>query len=101
MSHVPKPKENIIYTPKQREKILQEPRWQYCKNQVNPKVLEKNFNFLNQAVVLRGDAQGIPLMMTTGIYGPIDIHDTVSLKQNPKRIVEYINNKPICLLRRF
>ncbi len=72
---------NPKYTTEQREKILEQPRWKYARYQVDPKVLEEHFNFLNKGVVIRGDAQGVPLMTTTGIYGPIHPHDRVTLHQ--------------------
>lgn len=78
---------NPKYTPEQREKILEQPKWKYCRYQVDPRVLEEHFDFLNQGVVIRGDAQGVPLMTTTGIYGPIHPDDTVTLHQDPMRTV--------------
>jgi len=94
MSHIPK-REDIVYTPEQRKQLLKEPRWQYAKDQVNPGVLDKYFNFLNQGVVIRGDAEGIPLMTTTGIYGPIGIHDTVTLHQGIDRAVNIVSSVPV------
>lgn len=80
MSHIHK-KDDNDYTPEQRRQLLKEPRWQYAKDQVDHEVLDKYFKFLNQGVVTRGNAEGIPLMTTTGIYGPIGIHDKVQLHQ--------------------
>ncbi len=76
------------YTPSERKLILEEPRWKYAKGQVDENTLNEFFNFLNEAVVIRSDAQGIPLMTTTGIYGPIGTTDTVSLHQGREHTVE-------------
>jgi hypothetical protein len=92
MSHIPK--DEVHYTPVQREQLLAEPRWQYAKDQVDPDVLKENFNFLNQGVVIRGNAEGIPLMKTTGIYGPIGEHDTVQLHQGVDRTVTLVSTVP-------
>lgn len=81
---------NTTYTPAEREELLKEPRWQYCRDQVAPDTLENNFDFLNDAVVIRSDAAGIPQMTTTGIYGPIGTEDTVCLRINAEQTVEYV-----------
>ena len=94
MSHIHK-SDNKHYTPEQRKKLLEEPRWQYARNQVNPEVLNQYFNFLNQGVVIRGNAEGIPLMKTTGIYGPIGTHDTVELHRGVKNTVKVVSQKPV------
>ncbi|MEO1054633.1 MAG: hypothetical protein AAFX87_28640 [Bacteroidota bacterium] len=95
MSHIRKGQEDKKYTPEQKKKLLQEPRWQYAKDQVDHEVLEANFNFLNQGVVTRGDAEGIPLMTTRAIYGPIAPHDTVQLHQAEERTVNVVSTTPI------
>lgn len=77
------------YTPEQQEQLLQEPRWKYARDQVDKRTLAANFDFLNSSVVIRSDAAGIPQMKTTGIYGPVATHDTVSLKVDPKQAVVY------------
>lgn len=81
------------YTPEEREQLLQQPRWQYARDQVDRKTLDDNFDFLNSAVVIRCDAAGIPLMTTSGIYGPISMHDTVSLKVDPDQTVVHHSRK--------
>ncbi|GEM_PF-1931721 len=88
-------KKNKHYTPKEREELLQEPRWKYCRDQVAHDTLEKYFDFLNAAVVIRSDAAGIPQMTTMGIFGPIGIHDTVSLKIDAEQTVNYISHEPV------
>lgn len=93
MSHIPKTT-NTNYTPQQRKQLLEEPRWAYAKKQVDHKVLEENFNFLNEGVVIRGNAEGIPLMTTTGIYGPIRPHDRVCLHRGADRTVTVVSSKP-------
>ena len=94
MSHIHNADETK-YTPEQQKQLLKEPRWAYAKDQVDHKVLEENFTFLNQGVVIRGNAEGIPLMTTTGIYGPIKIHDTVKLHRGVDRTVTVVSTEPV------
>lgn len=70
-------------SPSDRKDIMQEPRWQACKNDIgiSQAVLDEYFDFLNSGVVIRSSAEGIPLMTTTGIFGPIQPDDTIVLKQ--------------------
>jgi hypothetical protein len=94
MSHIHK-KNDTDYTSKQRKQLLKEPRWQYAKDQVDPALLDEFFNFLNQGVIIRENAEGIPLMTTTGIYGPIGKNDKVQLHQDRKRIVTVVSDNSI------
>lgn len=91
MSHVHSPsrhdKTPTKYTKKQMKAIMKEQRWQYTHIGVSKEVLEDNFAFLNDAVVIRSSAEGIPLMTTTGIYGPIMPNTTVILKQDKNNVV--------------
>jgi len=51
--------------------VMRELRWQTVKVAISRAELRDNFAFLNDAVVLRPGREGVPLMTTTGIYGPI------------------------------
>jgi hypothetical protein len=75
------------YTKEEREAIMNERRWQYVQLGISEEVLEKHFDFLNNGVVIRSGAEGIPMMTTTGIYGPIEPNQTVILDQSRDRVV--------------
>ncbi len=92
MSHVTRLRGNQEpkITPAQQKKILQEERWQYVHLGISKEVLNENFNFLNSAVVIRSGAVGIPLMTTTGIYGPIYQKERVRLVQGADNVVEKV-----------
>ncbi len=85
MSHVYSPsrhkdKKETVSEQKMKE-IMNERRWQYVDVGISDEVLKENFDFLNDAVVIRSGAEGIPLMTTTGIYGPIKPYEKVRLEQ--------------------
>ena len=85
MSHVYSPSRHIekketVSNQKMKE-IMNERRWQYVDVGISDEVLKENFDFLNDAVVIRSGAEGIPLMTTTGIYGPIKPYEKVRLEQ--------------------
>lgn len=85
MSHVYSPsrhkeKKETVSNQKMKE-IMNERRWQYVDVGISDEVLKENFDFLNDAVVIRSGAEGIPLMTTTGIYGPIKPYEKVRLEQ--------------------
>lgn len=62
--------------------IMQEPQWLPCTSLgISKQNLKDNFKFLDAGVVIRSSAEGIPLMTTTGIYGPIEPGQTVALYQ--------------------
>ncbi len=88
-------KKNKHYTPEEQKRILQEPRWQYARKQVDKNTLEQYFDFLNSGVVIRSDAQGIPQMTTNAIFGPIGVHDTVSLQIDLQQTVIYHSHEPV------
>jgi len=94
MSHILK-SGSTTYTPEQRKQLLQEPRWAYAKDQVAPKVLEEYFDFLDTGVVMRGNAEGIPLMTTSAIYGPIGKNDTVLIHRGAERTVAVVSSTPV------
>jgi hypothetical protein len=91
MSHVHSPSrhdtEKADISKKEMAAIMKTHRWQYTKIGIPDAVLKDNFSFLNDAVVIRSSAEGIPLMTTTGIYGPITKEDTVILKQGAQNVV--------------
>lgn len=88
-------KKNVHYSPEEKKLILQEPRWQYARGQVDKDTLEKYFDFLNAGVVIRSDAQGIPQMTTNAVFGPIGTNDTVSLHIDLKQTVKYHSHEAI------
>jgi hypothetical protein len=61
------------------KKILAQPKWQTVEIAISDKDLVDNIEFLDDAVVLRCSAEGVPLMTTTAIYGPINPGDKVML----------------------
>jgi len=74
MSHVIRTsyKESLeIISPQEVEKIRAQRKWQTVEVKITPADLVKNIRFLNDAVVLRQSPEGVPLMTTTAIYGPI------------------------------
>ncbi|CAM1340051.1 hypothetical protein [Tenacibaculum amylolyticum] len=98
MSHVYSPtrhkEQKEITSEEQMKEIMNERRWQYVDVGITDKVLKDNFNFLNDAVVIRSGAEGIPLMTTTGIYGPIAPYQKVRLEQGKGKgaVVKVIHN---------
>jgi len=97
MSHVHSPSRHDSKkksaSKKKMKAIMNERRWQYVRVGVTEEVLTENFSFLNDAVVIRSSADGIPLMTTTGIYGPIHQDQKVSFAQGTKNIVEVHSDK--------
>lgn len=85
MSHVHSPsrhkKDKKHVSEKKMKEIMNERRWQYADIGISDEVLKENFHFLNDAIVIRSGAEGIPLMTTTGIYGPIEPYQRVELLQ--------------------
>jgi len=74
MSHVIRQSYNEplkMISPLEIEKIRDQRKWQTVEVKITPQDLQKNIEFLNDAVVLRNSAEGVPLMTTTAIYGPI------------------------------
>ncbi|SEC41613.1 hypothetical protein SAMN04489761_2932 [Tenacibaculum sp. MAR_2009_124] len=78
---------------KKMKETMQERRWKSVKIGVTKEVLKENFNFLNDGVVTRSGAEGIPLMTTTGIYGPIRQNQTIKLVQGAKNVVVEVAEK--------
>lgn len=60
-----------IISPTELKKILAQRKWQTVDIKISHKDLVNNISFLNDAVVLRASPEGVPLMTTTAIYGPI------------------------------
>jgi len=67
--------------------IMNELRWTYVKRGISDENLYTYFDFLDKGVVIRSGAEGIPMMTTTGIYGPIMPDDTVHLEQSLTKVV--------------
>lgn len=91
MCHVHRPNghhEKNHITPAEREKLLKSERWSYVRLGVSEAVLDEYFDFLNDAVVIRSGAVGLPLMTTSGIYGPIYPNERVRFNQDAHNVVE-------------
>jgi hypothetical protein len=58
---------------------MSQKKWKTVHYDISPADLKANFRFFNDAVILRSGAEGVPLMTTTGIYGPILPNTTVKL----------------------
>jgi catechol 2,3-dioxygenase-like lactoylglutathione lyase family enzyme len=67
--------------------IMNELRWTYVKRGISDEDLYTYFDFLDKGVVIRSGAEGIPMMTTTGIYGPIFPGEFVSLQQGVHKVV--------------
>ena len=67
--------------------IMNELRWTYVKRGISDEDLYTYFDFLDKGVVIRSGAEGIPMMTTTGIYGPIFPGEYVSLQQGVHKVV--------------
>lgn len=61
------------------KEIIGQRKWQTVDIKVSREDLKENIWFLNDAVVLRQSSEGVPLMTTTAIYGPIHPNDKVIL----------------------
>lgn len=66
-------------TKEKLKEILGQRKWQTVDIKISQEDLEENIWFLNDAVVLRQSIEGVPLMTTTAIYGPIRKGTTVAL----------------------
>lgn len=66
-------------TQEKLKEILGQRKWQTVDIKISKEDLEENIWFLNDAVVLRPSSEGVPLMTTTAIYGPIKPNTTVAL----------------------
>jgi hypothetical protein len=60
-----------LISPAEVEKIIKQRKWKTVESKITPQDLAKYILFLNDAVVIRQSPEGIPLMTTTAIYGPI------------------------------
>lgn len=60
-------------------KILAQRKWQTVDIRISRADLIHYLDFLDAAVVLRPSPEGVPLMTTTAIYGPIHVGTTVAL----------------------
>lgn len=72
----------IPVTEDKLKEILAQRKWQTVDIRISHEDLINNIRFLNDAVVLRESREGVPLMTTTGIYGPIKKGDKVILTPN-------------------
>jgi hypothetical protein len=66
-------------TQEKLKEILAQRKWRTVDIKISQEDLEENIWFLNDAVVLRQSSEGVPLMTTTAIYGPIKENTTVAL----------------------
>jgi len=74
MSHVIRTSYNEplgLISPEEVKKIIAQRKWKTVEIKITPPDLAKYILFLNDAVVIRQSAEGVPLMTTTAIYGPI------------------------------
>jgi hypothetical protein len=60
-------------------KQLKQRKWKTVKISITEEDFQMNFPFLNDAVVLRASPEGVPLMTTSGIFGPIKPNTKVKL----------------------
>ncbi|MGN7987714.1 hypothetical protein ACTJKC_10255 [Pedobacter sp. 22226] len=83
-------------TDEKLKEIIGQRKWQTVDIKISEEDLKENIWFLNDAVVLRQSKEGVPLMTTTAIYGPIQKDTKVALTPGegtgvtplPKAIVE-------------
>jgi hypothetical protein len=68
-----------MISPEAFDKIRSQRKWQTVESKIDDTDLRKYILFLNDAVVLRQSAEGVPLMTTTAIYGPIRPGSKVAL----------------------
>lgn len=61
------------------KKITSQRKWKTVEIHISQQDLEDNIDFLNDAVVIRQSPEGVPLMTTTAIYGPIRKGEKVAL----------------------
>lgn len=64
---------------REMKKKMEQRKWKTVHVAISEKDLRENFDFLNDAVVLRPSREDIPLMTTTAIYGPIRPKEKVLL----------------------
>ncbi|MGO4875955.1 hypothetical protein ACEN2P_05105 [Pedobacter psychrotolerans] len=76
------------------KEILAQRKWQTVEIKISHQDLKDNILFLNDAVVIRESQEGVPLMTTTGIYGPIKKGDQVALTPNEGTGVKVISTNP-------
>ncbi|WP_293787455.1 hypothetical protein [uncultured Pedobacter sp.] len=77
------------------KEIIGQRKWQTVDIKISLEDLKKNIWFLNDAVVLRQSSEGVPLMTTTAIYGPIHPHKRVVLTPGEGTGVMEIPNEPM------
>jgi hypothetical protein len=61
------------------KEIIGQRKWQTVDIKISEEDLKENIWFLNDAVVLKQSREGVPLMTTTAIYGPIHKDTRVAL----------------------
>lgn len=66
-------------SPEKLKETLAQRKWRTVEIKISQEDLEKNIKFLDDAVVLRASSEGVPLMTTTAIYGPIHPGTKVAL----------------------
>ncbi|MDR3679168.1 MAG: hypothetical protein P4L41_04310 [Flavipsychrobacter sp.] len=75
------------------KKIRDQRKWQTVAVDITQEDLVENIEFLNDAVVLRQSPEGVPLMTTTAIYGPIRPGTKVALTPGTGTGVRLIEEK--------
>ena len=81
-------------TEEKLKEILGQRKWQTVEIKISHEDLKDNIRFLNDAVVIRESREGVPLMTTTAIYGPIKKGDKVVLTPNEGTGVNIIATNP-------
>lgn len=76
------------------KEITQQRKWKTVDIKISADDLKENIWFLNDAVVLRNSAEGVPLMTTTAIYGPIKKEDKVALTPGEGTGVTILTKEP-------
>jgi len=69
-----------IISPEELKTILEQRKWQTVGIEIEHKDLVDYIKFLDDAVVIRSGPEGVPLMTTTAIYGPIRPGTKVALR---------------------
>lgn len=71
-------------------KTMMQLKWRTVAVHIAEKVLTENFDFLNDAVVIRSGKEGVPFLTTTAIFGPIKPGNKVRLSAKAETGVEVL-----------
>lgn len=82
---------------------MSQQKWKTVTIGISQEDLKEHFNFFNDAVIIRPSREGVPLMTTSGIYGPIPPNKKVKLTPGEKPGVAIISpaDGEITLLKRL